>query len=817
MENAGLQPTHSREPKLVRLLLQFGVVVLVGGLGLLAEAAAPKVPGIQTQQIPACSGCAPGQILVKFRAGQSARQIDAVNAQMGGWTIQTFSLVPGLHAIGVPAGAEANAAAAYSRHPEVEYAEPDYLQYAVRQPDDPRFPEQWALKNTGQTGGTPGADIDAPRAWDITVGSSQVIVMVIDSGIDYTHPDLAANMWRNPGEIPGDGIDNDGDGWVDDVFGIDPHNNDGDPMDDNGHGTHVAGITGAVGNNGEGVAGVNWNVRLMACKFLGAGGAGATSDAIKCLDYAVRKGAHLTNNSWGGGGYSQALVDAIQAAGAAGQLFVAAAGNDASDNDMNPQYPCSYDVSNILCVASTDNRDSRSSFSNYGVSTVHVGAPGSSILSTIPGGSYGLKSGTSMATPHVSGVAALVLAQNPGLPWWAIKQRILMGGDPVSGLMGRTSIGHRLNAPRTLTLSSAPYATLTLTGCTTLCRPGDTFAASVTVTNPIAQPARVELKAGVRLPDGTPLALPVLAPGFLLLLGAGQTLSGILLNTTIPLGIPPGTYRYEVALLDPELGVTFFREMRGFTVVQPPRLPSHDLRTSATPIERIPFRDLVDTRTATTSADDPVHSCTGSQDSTTVWYRFTPATTGFVKVNTFGSDYDSVLTAYNGTPSPTTEIACNDDTGGPQSEIQFLATAGTTYWIEAASWHTSPGGSLVLTMGTRTEPVQLTLAMAGCSTCRSGDRFSVNATLVNPNTATVPLEIKFGARLPDGTPVNLWSLPDPHFRFAVPPGTTGPGTILDAVIPPGIPSGTWAYEGILLEPQMGTPVSRSIMPFTVSP
>lgn len=777
---------------------------LVGGGWLPVEAAGTK------------AGWVPGRLLVKFKAGLPPQQADARHAEVGGQRLQAFRLVPGLHVVQVPPGDEAAMAQAYAQFPEVEYVEPDYLQHATREPDDPQFPQQWALKNTGQTGGTPGADIHAPAAWEITTGSSQVIVMVIDSGVDYTHPDLAANMWRNPGEIPGDGIDNDGDGWVDDVFGIDPHNNDGDPMDDNGHGTHTAGTIGAVGNNGQGVAGVNWNVRIMACKFLGASGSGATSDAIRCLQYAVSKGANLTSNSWGGGGYSQALADAIRAAGAAGQLFVVAAGNDNHDNDANPQYPCGYDLSNILCVASTDKFDARSSFSSFGLSTVHLGAPGSSILSTKMGGGYVLMSGTSMATPHVSGVAALLLGQHPGLSWQEVKQRILMSGDPVPGLMGRTSTGQRLNARRALGQGAAPYVELILTGCTTICRPRDAFSASATVTNPTVVPARVELKAGVQMPDGTPLSLSTVAPDFLLTLGAGQIVSGILLSTTIPSGIPPGGYKYEVALLDPELGVTSSREVRVFTVAQPARPPSNDLLTEATRIEGIPFNDLVDTRMATTSASDPVHSCTSSQDSRSVWYRLTPPSTGFVTINTYNSDYDTVLAAYDGSA---VEIACNDDQGGVQSEIQFLAVAGMTYWIEATGYHDSPGGTLVLTVrgGPQREPVQLTLALAGCDICRPGDRFTVNAVLVNPNPADVPVEVKFGVRLPDGSPVNLWSVPDSRFRVAVPPGTTGPVTILDTVMPAGVPGGVWAYEGILLDPELGMPLSRAIKSFSVSP
>ena len=195
------------------------------------------------------------------------------------------------------------------------------------------------MHNTGQNGGTPDADIDAPEAWDIGTGSTDVVVAVIDTGVDYTHPDLAANMWVNPGEIPDNGIDDDGNGYDDDVYGYDFCNYDGDPFDDHYHGTHCAGTIGAIGNNSEGVAGVNWRVKIMALKFLDATGSGWTDDAINCVEYSIQMGAKLSSNSWGGGGFDQALKDAIDAAGQAGMLFVAAAGNGGSDNDISRHIP----------------------------------------------------------------------------------------------------------------------------------------------------------------------------------------------------------------------------------------------------------------------------------------------------------------------------------------------------------------------------------------------------------------------------------------------------------------------------------------------
>src|SRR5437867_7705804 len=349
----------------------------------------------------------------------------------------------------------------YRRRPDVLYAEPNWIVDAQVVPSDPSFSSLWGLNNTGQNGGIPDADIDAPEAWDITTGSSDVVVAVIDTGIEYTHPDLAANMFRNELDCNSNGIDDDGNGLVDDCFGIDTANNDSNPMDDAnpGHGSHVAGTIGAVGNNAVGVVGVNWAIRLMACKFLGSTGSGTTADAIDCLEYVKLmkdRGVNIvaTNNSWGGGGFSQALFDAIEAHRARGILFVVAAGNELSNNDTTPSYPASYSLSNILAVAATTRTDALASFSNFGRRAVHLGAPGSEILSTTPGNTYSIFSGTSMATPHVTGVAALLAAQDPTRDWRAIKNLILAGGDTLPSLVN-TITQKRLNARGALACSDS--------------------------------------------------------------------------------------------------------------------------------------------------------------------------------------------------------------------------------------------------------------------------------------------------------------------------------------------------------------------------
>ncbi len=300
--------------------------------------------------------------------------------------------------------------------------------------------------------------IDAPDAWNISTGSRSVVVAVIDTGVDYTDSDLAANIWTNPGEIAGNAADDDGNGFANDVHGYDFANNDSDPMDDNGHGTHVAGTIAAVGNNGQGVAGVNWSVSIMPLKFLNSQGTGYLSDAIRAVNYATMErtrygvNVRVMNNSWGGGDFSAAMQSAIQAANDAGILFVAAAGNSGLNNDVNPQYPANYTPPNVISVAASDQNDRLASFSNYGATTVDIAAPGVSIYSTIPGNMYAMYSGTSMATPFVSGVAALAWSIDPNASVADIRNAILKGADPVPALSGKVATGGRLDAYNTLRL-----------------------------------------------------------------------------------------------------------------------------------------------------------------------------------------------------------------------------------------------------------------------------------------------------------------------------------------------------------------------------
>lgn len=340
---------------------------------------------------------------------------------------------------------------ALSRDPNIDYVEMDRkVRKDIVFPNDPRFDSQWGLHNTGQNGGFADADIDAPEAWTKSTGIRRVIVAVLDSGIDYNHNDLKANMWINQGEIGGNGLDDDGNGYVDDLHGINTLIGDGDPMDDDGHGTHVAGIIGAVGNNGTGLSGVCWHCSLMAIKFLDEEGDGWLSNELEGIEYAVNHGADIINGSFGTYDASRVEENAIRAAQSAGLLFVFSSGNDGLNDDQTRHYPSAYDVDNIVSVSASTRRDELASWSNYGPGSVDLAAPGASILSTIPGNGYGAYSGTSMAAPHVAGTAALMKSHNSSLSWVQIKNRLLSSCDPGPSFSGKVVSGGRLNANNAL-------------------------------------------------------------------------------------------------------------------------------------------------------------------------------------------------------------------------------------------------------------------------------------------------------------------------------------------------------------------------------
>ncbi len=326
---------------------------------------------------------------------------------------------------------------------------------AVVTPNDPLFYSQWGMHQSN------GIDMNLPEAWELTVGSPDTVVAVIDTGVDYDHADLRDNMWRNPGEIPDNGIDDDQNGYIDDVYGINAINNSGDPFDDNGHGTHVAGVIGAAGNNAIGLAGINWDIRMIAVKFLNSSGWGSLFDAVKAVDYVTalkQRGVNvvLSNNSWAGGGFYASLDSAIGRAADAGILFVAAAGNDAMNIDSNPMYPASYQRPNIISVAAIDSSGNLAYFSNYGAASVDIAAPGVSIPSTYPYSRYTWMSGTSMATPHVSGALALLSSYAPAMSWQELRDSLYANGTPLATLVGLVATAKIVNMSAMLQSAGSP-------------------------------------------------------------------------------------------------------------------------------------------------------------------------------------------------------------------------------------------------------------------------------------------------------------------------------------------------------------------------
>ncbi len=381
---------------------------------------------------------------------------------------------------------------------EVEYVEPNYIYQVIKSapalpgtysdvtaeyfsanaPTDPEYGKLWGLNNTGNNEpdksgnissnvGVVGADVAAHKAWDITKGSKKVVVAIIDTGMDWNHPDLKNQVWTNEGEIPGDGIDNDGNGYIDDVHGWNANANNGNPMDGNSHGTHCAGTIGAEHNNGIGVAGVMSEVQMMPVKFLTDSGSGSLADAIKAIDYATKMNVDIMSNSWGGGGYSKALEDAIKSANDKGIVFTAAAGNDGTNNDSAPHYPSNYQVDNVISVAAHTAQDGLASFSCYGRNTVHVAAPGHMILSSVPGNKYAVYSGTSMATPHVSGVVGLLIAQEGRMNPKDLRDRLIQTSVPAAGYKRKLQANGRVNAYNFLTNTRIPSSEPDFSGART--------------------------------------------------------------------------------------------------------------------------------------------------------------------------------------------------------------------------------------------------------------------------------------------------------------------------------------------------------------
>lgn len=399
------------------------------------------------------------EVLVRFRPGTTMEKIKSYLIKNNDRLEDEYENINGLVAIDDLDGSDAEALAHwYAQLEDVEYAEPVYrihLNHTSpgkhKHADDVRFGEQWSLFNDGQDGGKAGADISVLSAWFKTTGSDKVVVAVLDSGVDYTHRDLINNIWVRPADMTA--YSDDERGEFNDLYGFNATDNLRDPMDDNGHGTHCAGIIGAEGNNGIGIAGINWDVEIMPLKFLNANGSGTTKDAIEAINYAIdrkQKGVNLRiiSASWGSTQKSSALRDAIKRAGDEGILFVAAAGNNGDNSDKRPHFPAGYTLPNLIAVAALDRNDQLASFSNYGAKSVHLAAPGKEILSTWLNDDFYVASGTSMATPEVSGVAALILSTDQKMTVKELRDRLFNSVDKLDSLKGKVATGGRINAAR---------------------------------------------------------------------------------------------------------------------------------------------------------------------------------------------------------------------------------------------------------------------------------------------------------------------------------------------------------------------------------
>lgn len=412
----------------------------------------------------------PGQLIVKFKNTTNIGfEGNKLHRSKGGVVLKTLAMIgtARIELIQLPKDIDVRTAMQfYMSDPTVEYAEPNYKRYIKSTiPNDTYFVRQWALYNTGQMmNGTPGADIKAPLAWEFSRGSSNLVIAVIDTGVDYNHEDLYGRIWKNISEDCNNRIDDDGNGYVDDCYGWNFVDKNNDPMDYHGHGTHIAGVIGAVTNNNLKIAGILWDVRIMPLKFVRSDGEGTVADSIAAIYYAVKMGAKIINASYGFSEYSQAEYDSIADANQKGVLFVAAAGNESANNDITPVYPCNYGLPNIICVAASDQNDNISSFSNFGPSKVDVAAPGVNILSLIPDSGFGLNQsfsdGTSIAASHVVGLAGLILTQpeyvSLGLSIYQTRAFIEDYADVLPSLVSKIRTGGRINAYRSVTAMLKP-------------------------------------------------------------------------------------------------------------------------------------------------------------------------------------------------------------------------------------------------------------------------------------------------------------------------------------------------------------------------
>jgi subtilisin family serine protease len=579
------------------------------------------------------------------------------------------------------------------------YVGPDYWEHTMlTEPDDARYQDGtlWGLNNYGQNGGKPGADVihdpsgSSTNAWDITTGNASVIIAVIDTGVRYTHKDLASQMWINPNPDP----------IMQDVHGINAMTGSGDPMDDVGHGTHVSGTIGAAANNGYPHVGVTWNVQIMACKFIGQNG-GYDSDAITCIEYAVGHGAKAMNNSWGGGGFDQVMLDAIIAASTNNVMFFAAAGNSGLDNDLNEFYPANFQSPNVIAVAALDRKDNLASFSDYGLTTVHIGAPGVEVFSCFNGSDtdYAVLDGTSMATPHVTGVAALIYSVAPNATVAEVRQRILGSAVPVSDLQNKSVTGGRVNAYRALTAKADGILKMNFTP----------------VTNSIVL-LSTNLPIFVSLNDLFPVTNAVVTGQ---IVGSTNTVTfhndglkpDVLSNDNVYstfVDVTPYTnapFSNVLTMIVTAVATNNFPQTNTvghgtntvvYYIVGP---PENDNFANG---DKVPaagaFADTLILATNTYATIEPGEPAHGGlvNSSFSLWWNWSPAVSAPTLVDTAGSSFDTVVAVYTGNSvGQLTQVAAGLS-GAQKANLTFNAQQGATYRIVVAGANTNQFGNIRL-------------------------------------------------------------------------------------------------------------------------
>jgi len=573
---------------------------------------------------------------------------------------------------------------------KVTFAEPDYLVSTISTPTDYGYSSgwQWGLRNTGRWG-TAGIDIGAAEAWKKTTGSRDIIVAVIDTGIRVTHRDLAANMWINTDEVAGNGVDDDNDGYVDNIHGIDAVDNDGSPNDAHSHGTHVAGTIGAAANDGNLCVGVAWNAQLMACKFLDASGYGYSSGAVRCIDFAVANGARVLNCSWGSWGRSQAIQDALARAASAGVVCVAAAGNAGTNTDRMRHFPSGYDLDNVISVGAVDLNGNPPSWSNYGRVSVDVFAPGVSILSSTAysDSSYSFWSGTSMAAPHVAGIAALMLSIKPDLTVTEIKSGILNTSMLHDSLNGLCVSGGLANADNALQANGDDELEVELTASVDTLTAGEgvRFYARVSDVNPVTG-ATVTGTAG-----STSLLFAETGTN-------GDALADDAVYTaTYTPPADPSIFQITVDVTANAAGKSTGRATRQFTVLHP---PTNDNFANAKVLTGNRARFSGTNSGASAEAGEPRHYYWAAKRS--VWIKWTAPHTGIAMATTRGSKFDTVMAVYTGSKLDSLRVRARDDDRGGNltSRVWFWARAGHTYHIAIDGYNGAEGeirGQLRLT------------------------------------------------------------------------------------------------------------------------